>query len=1669
LIANEKFSRLVVFCWAGVVSCFSFLPFFWGGSPMEGQRFNLFWGAVRASRCLLGVAGCLLACLPEAEVGLQPPALMESASPEEAATPLTASGFRVSLSAASTSAPADGASTIAVTAQIQNSFGMPMTGAPVTFSAAGGANILLSPAVVITDCNGRARTSVASIISGTQGVTAQFSATRSSINLNFSCAGYFLAAKIWPYVAGSGGAATLVDLNGDRNLDFLAVMVGSGIAVGLGNGNGTFATSTLYSLLNPLGVASCDLNNDGVPDMVVSNANQVSTYLGRGDGTLFPRGAFNVGLTPYEIACGDLNKDGNQDVVVGHQVSSYIMTLLGNGDGTLQAGTAYPMGSGPLSVAVADVTNDTYVDVVTANYSSNTVAVLVNNGAGSFPTSFTYATGASPRHIALADFDGDSNVDMAITNSGTTTASLFRGTGGGTFSSWGTLASAGSQPYWISAGDLNGDKKIDLLISDNGGAAVNFFAGNGNGTFAAKAVTPVVQQPQAALLGDLNGDGILDVVATNNFSSKVMSNFLNNGLGALTPTPAQNLYTSNSYPWFLSMGQYSGDALPLLATGVGGTVEIRQNLSNGGFGPSIVTSGMGSVQSLLITDLNNDNRADVILGTNSSPNNLYIYPGNGDGTLQAPLTAYTGITFFALAAADFNRDGNLDLVLSSLNSNSISTYMGTGGGSMAAGTSYTVVGSGPSIATGDVNGDGNIDVIMGQYNAGTVSTFLGNGDGNLQAPVTSMSGLPYQAVSLADLNGDGKLDFVTTYYTGMSVALGTNTTTPLTPVTYGTSYAMGGHATGDVNKDGILDITQTGYLNTNLYLYMGNGDGTFRTSNNVPVGINQLGAPLMRDLNGDGRADVLVSYGLYYGGRTTSILLAAPGCKTGSTTYASSANATLTYSGSSIDLLGAAELTPSNADTPTNAFTGSSQTGTLWDTNNLQVRLGNSGGCNAVTTNCSSLDANWTPQYANLLGYWPLNGVGSPAASTTLAGTVGGSLTLTGAAATYQAGQLTNGLNLAANGNAYLVLPAGAPTALPFTFVGWVKWTGGADGQRIVEFGQDANNYVGILPSQGNQLMLVATNSNVLTTAMAPFPLAKGPWQHIAATVSSTGVTAYVNGAAAVSLASPISSAQAVSSVNYFGKSHLAGLPPFNGSLDELAIFNAVLDANQINQIYSRQAAYYSGSFTSRVLGPQGTTPPWTDLAWATGTPVGKGLPANQAGESSTAYPAASGIAPSSGQVLLWHLDEQSAGSVPGGYDFYDDSGQSNHGKLTGGVAPGTPGILGNAASLDGNTGAAASLSSAYNPTAYAMSVWINTQSPYGGRIVGFSSAASGNSASADRHLYLDSNNLPRFGALSPGMVTINGPTALNDGRWHHLVASFSNMYLYVDGTQKASAGANATSAYTGFWRIGGDSLAGWPSQPTSAYLQGRIDEVAIYNRTLSAAEVKALWRRGANRLKFQIRACTSMSCADNPSWKGPDGGSSTYFSELHNAFNPLMGNTNVLASGPDLFFSSFAPSFSLPANAYFQYKMVLESDDALNLCTYNGTAGPCSPEVLSVRAGPFTYPSVGTLTNSTATGTALTSISGITVTYGPSGCPGGISLNLSNNGGASWYWYNGFTWASANGTVAQSNLPGQLTGPVLSAFVPAKGAGTMTYRAFLNSSGSTPCSLASVSIQGTP
>lgn len=145
----------------------------------------------------------------------------------------------------------------------------------------------------------------------------------------------------------------------------------------------------------------------------------------------------------------------------------------------------------------------------------------------------------------------------------------------------------------------------------------------------------------------------------------------------------------------------------------------------------------------------------------------------------------------------------------------------------------------------------------------------------------------------------------------------------------------------------------------------------------------------------------------------------------------------------------------------------------------------------------------------------------------------------------------------------------------------------------------------------------------------------------------------------------------------------------------------------------------------------------------------------------------------------------------------------------------------------------------------FTLEAWVKTNSNYGGRIIGFSSSEHGTSGTRDRMLYMNNNGSVTFGAYPGSTKTITSRTGLNDNKWHHVVGTLGDdgMHLYIDGVLNSSnRGSDYTGGqgYNGYWRVGGDSLSGWPGTHTRNYLTGLIDEPAVYTKVLAPSRVAA-------------------------------------------------------------------------------------------------------------------------------------------------------------------------------------------------------------------------------------
>ena len=205
------------------------------------------------------------------------------------------------------------------------------------------------------------------------------------------------------------------------------------------------------------------------------------------------------------------------------------------------------------------------------------------------------------------------------------------------------------------------------------------------------------------------------------------------------------------------------------------------------------------------------------------------------------------------------------------------------------------------------------------------------------------------------------------------------------------------------------------------------------------------------------------------------------------------------------------------------------------------------------------------------------------------------------------------------------------------------------------------------------------------------------------------------------------------------------------------------------------------------------------------------------------------------GLVGYWSLDEGN------GQTANDSSGNGNNGTLTNGPKWTTGKNIG-ALDFDGTNdyvdlGSGSSLDITSTLT---LSAWIKPDVVSGDRHI--VAKASSNNVSNRAYFIRAQNANAQFVIVQGGTANAIAQTsAFTAGQWTHIVGTYDGVTqrIYIDGVEKNStARTGAIDSETGKAYIG-------TIFPTNALFDGQIDEVRIYNRALSASEIRFLYNRG--------------------------------------------------------------------------------------------------------------------------------------------------------------------------------------------------------------------------------
>lgn len=527
------------------------------------------------------------------------------------------------------------------------------------------------------------------------------------------------------------------------------------VSVLVGTGGGHFAPPQNY----PVGgyaysVAVSDFNGDGIQDLAVTEGgggnSRVAILLGQGSGGV-GNGVFNgpahfqAGSDPRSVAVADFNRDGREDLAVAAYASGAVTVLLGSGSGTFAPPIVLPTGTQPTWVAAGDLNADGTPDIAAANYLYGGVSVFLNacreipgcpTTLLSTPKSYVTANTVhfDPFQAAIGDFNHDGYPDIAATSVLGGFVSVFLSVGGS-----GTLAPrvnypAGPNPFSVVAADFNRDGILDLAVSDGSGATPGFSilfgnggGGIGDGTFSAPDFHPTASAPANMASADFNRDDSPDL-AIADINAGSFSVYLGNGAGGFS-SPAS--MPSGNGPYSILAADLDHDGFPDLAVGHQNSkdVWIYQGKGDGAFLQKGIYPVLGYAYDIVAGDFNSNGTLDLAVVNGGGTNNtVAVLFGHGDFAFEPPTHYVCGNDPRAVAAGDFNHDGNQDLVVACYNNSSLAMLIGTGTGADAfrSPLGYPVPGQPTSVKTGDLNHDGLVDLVSVEYSSDSLTVFLGN-------------------------------------------------------------------------------------------------------------------------------------------------------------------------------------------------------------------------------------------------------------------------------------------------------------------------------------------------------------------------------------------------------------------------------------------------------------------------------------------------------------------------------------------------------------------------------------------------------------------------------------------------------------------------------------------------------------------------------------------------------------------------------------------------------------------------------------------------------------------------------------------------------------------------------------------------------------------------------
>jgi hypothetical protein len=536
--------------------------------------------------------------------------------------------------------------------------------------------------------------------------------------------------------------AALADFNEDGRADLVVSSYDVPVTLLLGTGSDRFAFQPFLAT-HARKLATADFDADGHMDLAVLDETALRVYRGNGQAGFTEVSATQPPHPVDALTVVDLDADGLPDIAAVHRAAAAVTLWYGRGDGGFRPTSRVAVGRQPRSIAVADLDADGQRELLVAEAGDNAVSVYrmppaavleplsprtcpvrVRPGeAAATPAALaTVATYTNRPYAATGDFDGNGHRDVALAKEGGG-VKLLLNQGAGRFVM--RDARTDFRMLGLAAGDFDGDGRDDLAAItlpaeldpsyDDDQVTFHLLWGNGQGDFPT-----TTRYPDLSPFGyghvvteDLDRDGDLDlVVSVRGTCVPRTARLLNQGKGEMTATwlPDLNYEADDrcSPSWAPAIADFNRDGRPDI---LHHTIELSLDVTSLD-GGSIAVAGFARNQNhgdFSVGDVDGDGALDLVTARKGE---LDLYPGDGRGTLRAPLHCETGAGKAVLEARDVNGDGTTDLVGVDAEARRVVLMLGAGGGTFLPARYYAMEEPPLWVKSMDLLGDARPELVI---------------------------------------------------------------------------------------------------------------------------------------------------------------------------------------------------------------------------------------------------------------------------------------------------------------------------------------------------------------------------------------------------------------------------------------------------------------------------------------------------------------------------------------------------------------------------------------------------------------------------------------------------------------------------------------------------------------------------------------------------------------------------------------------------------------------------------------------------------------------------------------------------------------------------------------------------------------------------------------------